>query len=356
MRYYKIVVGAETGVQPGGQPASGNPGMTWSNQVNGQYDPGALEVEFDIPVAPLAQPAGQASVKLWGVPLSSILPGAGPGSLSAAAQFNGAPISVYGGMQKGLPLVDPTQAGLLVKGMVLQAYGNWQGINQSLDFVISTDGGLTQSAPGNISFTWPKGSELSDMVQQVLAQALPGVPVVMKVTTGLVLPKDEPGIYQTLEQFSSFVKSVSQEIMPGGDYPGVDIAFSMGGQVVVSDGTQGSGGAGKVTALRFEDLIGQPTWLGPFQMQFATVLRGDLGFDSIVTFPPLAAYQTTTSAQSNSFARTPQTFTGQWRILFPRHIGKSRAGDATAWVSTYQAVAVPSNEPQADSSAQDVSS
>ena len=34
--------------------------------------PGALLVELDIPVAPFAQPAGAAYVKVWGIPLATI--------------------------------------------------------------------------------------------------------------------------------------------------------------------------------------------------------------------------------------------------------------------------------------------
>lgn len=350
-RWYKIVVGAETATQPGGQPASNSPGATWTSQrADGQADHGALKVELDIPVAPLAQPAGQAKVRIWGIPLSLILPG-NPGALSAAQQFNGAPISVYGGMQAGLPLATAIapKAGLLVQGMVLQAFGNWMGVNQTLDLVISTDGGATQSNPANIAFLWKQGSSLGAMILQVLAQAFPGVNAILNISPNLVLGADEPGTYQTLVQFAGYVKSVSQSIV-GGDYPGVDIAFK-GGKIIISDGTQAQASGSNVTALAFQDLIGQPTWLGPYTMQFTTVMRADLGFDSLVTFPPLSAYQTTTNQGSNSFARAPQTFSGQWRILYPRHIGNSRGPGAQSWVSTFQAVAHPSNEPQANSSA-----
>ena len=162
-RFYKVEIGAETAVQPGGQPASNNAGATWTNQINGKFDRGALKVEFDIPVAPLATPAGGASVTIWGIPLSQIIPGS-PGALQQAAQFNGAPISVYGGMQAGLPLATAVaqKSGLLVKGKVLQAFGNWMGVNQTLKLIITTDGGATQSNPANISFIWKKDTPLSD--------------------------------------------------------------------------------------------------------------------------------------------------------------------------------------------------
>jgi hypothetical protein len=44
-------------------------------------------------------------------------------------------IQVFGGMSKGLPLANAVQSGLLMDGTIQQAWGNWQGTEQNINFV-----------------------------------------------------------------------------------------------------------------------------------------------------------------------------------------------------------------------------
>jgi hypothetical protein len=85
-------------------------GPTYTSFNNGVTNPAALQVELDIPVAPFASPASTgAFVKIWGIPLDDI-------RQSKDLRFKG--IKVFGGFQKGLPLANPAQAGLLVQGYI----------------------------------------------------------------------------------------------------------------------------------------------------------------------------------------------------------------------------------------------
>src|SRR6202012_1802186 len=97
MRWYKIVLSG---------------GQTW----DATGDPNALNVKLDIPVAAENAPKAGAYVQIWGIPLSTLL---------NASQYNNQDISVYGGMQQGLPLANPNQQGLLCRGKILPALGNW---------------------------------------------------------------------------------------------------------------------------------------------------------------------------------------------------------------------------------------
>lgn len=314
-RFYDIQIGGDTAAR-------------FTNQVNGVYDPGALMVEFDIPAVPFAAPMGLASVVIWGVSLAQV---------EQASDFNGAPISVYGGMQKGLPLAtaDVQQQGLLVQGSIFQAFGNWMGVNQTLNLVIQggpTTGTGTQDQPANLAFKWKKGTELSDMVTQTLNQAYPGIQVNSNVSSGLILPADETGYYQTLTQFAQYVKNVSQAIK-GDNYAGVDIVITEN-SFNIFDGTSQS----SPNQLAFQDLIGQPTWLNSSMVQFNTVMRADLQLGDAIKFPPLAAFQTTTTQQSQSQARSKVAFNGTWNLSMVRHIGNSRASEANQWITTFQAV------------------
>lgn len=330
-RYYKIVVGPETQVPVGQMAASQNAGATWTNLVNGKADLGAQTVELDIQVYTYDAPTSQAYVKIWGIPKLQV---------SQASDFNGASISVYGGMQPGLPLataaVNNGQQGLLLQGQVFQAFGNWQGINQSLDFVVTTDFGSTQSDPGNLSFTWPKGQPLNQMVAQTLLIAYPSLAgkIQINVDPTLVLTQDEHGVFQTLQQFSSYVTGVSQDIK-GGNYPGVRIAKALAGGVIVFDGTTN---VPTPTQILVQDLIGSVTWLDVATIQFTTVMRADLSVSSTVQFPPLVGAQAITTPQSGSNARIQNTFNGTWTVTFVRHVGNSRDPNAQSWVSTFQAV------------------
>lgn len=326
-RYYKIVVGPETEVPPGGAAltASQNAGATWTNLVNGKCDLGAQTMEIDAWVYSFDAPVSQAYVSIWGPSRAQI---------SQASDFNGAHIDVYAGMQKGLPLAtsQASQAGLILSGQIFQAFGNWQGINQTLNFVVTTDGGATQEKPANLQFSWAPGEQLAAVIDRTLAVAYPKYRRNINISPNLVLPGAEQGVYPTIQQFASYIKGVSLDIL-GGNYRGVSITLA-NGVFQVFDGTAPYGQA---TPITVQDLVGSPTWLNPFLISFSTVLRADLTVGSLVTFPPIAAAISVTTPQSQSNARTKNTFTGNWVISNMRHVGNSRAPEAQSWITIFQA-------------------
>lgn len=356
-RYYRIEIGTAVGTAGGGAGTGtgtnasatgvgGGSSAVFTNRLpNGKTDPGAQTVELDLPVTVAATPMGQASVKIWGVSLQQT---------AQAANFNNQNIAIYGGMQNGLPLATrmAPYAGLLVQGYVLQAFGNWLGLAQSLDFVISTDGSSldfgTQAQPLNLTFHWVKGQPMADALRQALSVAYPSpMKLDIEISDKLVLPADENGVYATFNQFADYVKRLSQGIL-GNKYPGVDMIIT-GNTVYVFDGTTTTG-APTPTQLDFIDMIGQPTWIGPFQVQFNTVMRADIGVGDTVKFPPLSMYQTATTAQSSSQYRDQSTFTGSWQIQQLRHVGNSRDPDGGRWITSFFANALtpptPWTQPQ----------
>jgi hypothetical protein len=330
-RYYKIAVSA---ADPNGLGTGGS-GQGWTNQVNGKSDPNAQQVELDIPVAGYAQPAGPAlpHIRVWGVGLAAVNQAAS----FFDAQGNGAAISVYGGMQTGLPLASAAagQAGLLVSGTVFQAFANFQGINQTLDLVIQPGPpGGTQDQPAGLSFKWKKGTQLSAVIKQALAQAYPGVTANVNVSSALVLPADEAGVYGTLPQFGNYIKQVSQQIL-GGNYSGVDIVAN-NGVFNVFDGTN----VRSPKPIKFQDLVGQVTWIGPFEITWNTVMRSDIAVGDVVALPSVAQFQSVTTQATQSQSRSQPAFQGSWLVSFVRHIGNSRAPDASAWITNFRASAL----------------
>ena len=343
-RFYNIVVSPETSAPISGGAPSNNAGAIWTNYVNGKADLGAQTVELDIVSTTIDQPVSAGSVKIWGISKAQ---------LSQSSNFNGAQIQVFAGMQPGLPLATADfqngQQGLIAQGVILQAFGNWQGVNQTLDFVIIPSQGNTQTNPGNISFIWKKGTPLSDAIRSILQIAYPTFdPPVINISPNLVRSQDEPFVWNSASQFGNFIKKISQDTI-GGNYLGVSIVQD-GNHFNVYDGTspsqsssagstsQNPSASNVVTAISIQDLIGQPTWLDINVIQFSTVLRADLVMGSLISFPPVSQLFAITNAQSNSFARDQNTFNGNWQINFIRHVGNSRAPDAQSWITTFQAV------------------
>lgn len=317
---------------------------TWTNKGGGKAILGAQTIAFELVTTSGAVPAGGSFVRIWGPSKEQI---------QQASNFNGALLELYGGMQNGLPLASRAvklgQAGLLIKGTVIQAFGNWQGITQTLDFVIlsspldtpllSDDARQAAAVgapppPQNFSFSWMQGSLLTDNVQAVLQQAYPNASVKISAATGMTLLHDESGVFETLGTFSTYIKGISRDIK-GPDYMGLQIVGD-NNALKIFDNTVTDG---DVTEIEILDLVGQVTWLDAATIQFSTVLRADINIGDTVSFPPLAQAQAVTTSSSQSNARVKNTFNGKWVINGDgiRHVGNSRAPDAQSWISTFQA-------------------
>lgn len=311
MRYYRVEIGAAP---------SGNAGAVYTSLAGGKVDPGALQMEMDLPVYTFSAPMGNAYVRLTGVSLETV---------GQASDFNGAPIKVYGGMSAGLPLAKADQSGLLVQGTVFQAFGNWIGTDTSLELIIITNGGATQGDPVNLTIDWKKGTALGDAIKTTMGTAFPDYTVNINISQNLVLGEDEAGFYQTIEQFAAYVERVSQAIL-GGDYRGVQITLQEK-TFNVFDGTAQA----SPKTIDFNDLIGQPTWIGPGQIQFNCVLRADLSVGAYVKMPP-AQVGVAPAAAASPF-RDKSVFQGSFQIDMVRHVGSYKQPDAQSWISTFNA-------------------
>lgn len=344
MRFYNIVITDKNGnVQvPNAQagaftatPASAN-ASTWTSFVNGQTLPGALNIELDIPIAGYAEPQGNAWLRVWGIPLVQI---------AQSANLNNMNIAIYAGMQKGLPLAKPQQAGLIIQGQIFQSFGNWRGVDMTLDFVLYPSGG-TLTAPKNIVLNWKAGTPLSQALNATLQIAFPGFKIVIAVSPNLVLAHDEVSFHGTLSQFAQFLNGITRPIV-GGTYPGVDIAV-YGNTITAFDLTQPFGNTtlSKPNQIAFEDMIGQPTWIGPQQINLQLVMRHDINVGDYIKLPPGIAspYALTTVAAAvpNTPARNKTSFSGVFNVMDVHHFGNFRQADATSWNTTVNAAYVPS--------------
>lgn len=311
MRYYRIVIDGGTEYTSLG--------------AFGGTNPGALNVELDIPVAPFATPMGNAFVRIWGISIEEI---------AQAKDLNNKGVAVYGGMAKGLPLANPAQAGLLAKGYIQQAFGNWVGTEMTLDLIIAAGDGPngmgTNAEPRNLTMNWRKGQPMSTGLKNALQTAFPGFTINMRISPKLVSQIDQIGPYSTLGQLSLYARDLSKTLIPDPKYPGVQIAVA-DKTIDVYDNTEQNDGP---IEIDFKDLIGQPTWIESPNIQVKCVMRADLKVGQPIKLPPTLA---TTTAASLSQFRNNSIFQGQFFIGSMRHIGVSRQPDAASWVTVFDA-------------------
>jgi hypothetical protein len=323
MRYYRIEI-----TKGDGSPAldaKGNEIGAYTSFVNGKTIMGALNVELDIPLYTFDAPQGAAFVRIWGVGLWVV---------AQAANLNGLKIKVFAGMQKGLPLANiQPNPGIILQGVIQQAFSNYQGAVQTLDMIVQGDYG-SQSEPKNLVLDCPAGTSLGDSVTKTLQSAFPNYPITTNLSPNLVFNADLPAFYPTLNSLNAYLQGISKHIIGGKDYQGIKITFKNGG-LSVFDGTD------KTVAeqLRFIDLIGQPSWIDAGTINFKTVLRADFQVGDYVKLPTQGIVATT--AQSYSQYRDSSAFKGKFLLTSVRHLGNFRQRDANSWVTVFNAATVP---------------
>ena len=301
-----------------------------SQNPDGSNNGAALKVEFDIPAYAYGTPAANAHIKVSGVNYADIQQSSNLATANTDASGpRGANVEFWGGMAKGLPLANPAQYGLLLKGQVVQCWGNWQGRETSLEIIVAYKPG-TQAQPVNLAWNWLQGTTLQTAITQTLQTAYPGAVITGTLSDSLVYTETQPGNYQTLDQFARYVIDTSHAIIPSTTYVGAQITQTPAG-FYLYDGTKDPA----AKAISYYDLIGAPTWLDVLNIQFKCVLRADLKVGDIVTMP---AGTNAVNAENNfSQYRNKNPFQGTFRVNNIRHLGDSRQATADAWVTVIDA-------------------
>lgn len=320
MRYYDIKI----------TDSGGGIVREYTSFVGGQTIAGALNVELDVPVVSASLPMGGGLVRVWGIPLADI------GQANNLRNMN---IQVFAGMQAGLPLANPAQAGLIAQGYIQQAFGNWIYLDQTLDIVIQpgtaptgTPAAGVPPKPNNLVLNWQKGQPLATALKTLLSTAYPKLAQNISISPNLVQAFTEPAFFKNLKQLGTFINEKAQSIM-GGTYPGIDLYIS-GTTVNVLDGTSTSSSP-KTISIQFQDLIGQPTWIESPNINFKVVMRSDLSVGATITLPKTLV-NNTQQAQSN-LTNQAANFQGTFKIRRLRHVGNFRQPDADSWVSVVDA-------------------
>ncbi|VFS51409.1 hypothetical protein [Budvicia aquatica] len=309
MRYYRIEITDENGGPI--NDSEGNVIGPWDTEKTKGV---GLHVVFDIPTLGLDAGIAGASLAVFGLPLSI---------LRHAVNLRGARITMYGGFQDGLPLANPEQSGVVVNGWISMAYGNWVGVNQSLNLTISPIPWLTEEGKGiAITLSGERGDKLSDVIRRGLTPAFPEeFPIKINIRDNLILrePLKVPcyTIFAVAVQIKRIVQSLS-----GGDtsYAGIRVVAHKG-SIEISDDSYEP----EEKDIAAKDLIGQPCWLGPMVMSFKTPLRTNLSINDRVKLPEslLSGSPLVVGSQQSKLPESARlNFSGIFQIIAIRHIGE----------------------------------
>lgn len=334
MRFYEIQITDESGAVPGilsgtGKTDYGFPDGKITSFVKGRTTPGALNLEFDIPVVSEDIPVGNAYIRLWGVGIDMV---------NAASTLNNSSISIRAGMQMGFPLANlqvstyPPRNGVIFNGTIFQAFGNWQGIEQTLDLIVTTQLGVANSAKaqsGNspIIFTCPAGTSMQAAISQTLLNMGIKSPSV-NVSDKLRVSSDASGYYRNVNEFAQAINDLSRQIITDPNYKGVKVIKTDTGYKATDNTTPGDASS----KIVFTDLIGQPVWLDLLTVQIKVVMRSDIRVGDTVEFDT-SKINISKTAKSFSQLKNDVVYTGKAWVSSVRHIGNFRQPDANSWVS-----------------------
>jgi hypothetical protein len=320
----------------------------------GSVNGNALRVDLDIPVTYMHEPMANSYIRIYGISLQEIAQG---------ANLQGMNIAVYGGFAKGLPLANPAQSGLLCSGQIYQCFGNWIGVEQTLDIYMVVGGssptsnqttGLpsgpstvpvptTNFNPANITFQWEPGQPLMTPVIKALSTAYPKYNIQGAVHEGLVWTGTAAtAFFAKLSQFAEYLNRASINLIsgyaPDRSYQGVSLTLQ-NNTIAILDGTT----ATNPKQIQIVDLIGQPTWSQPYTIQSTCHMRADIKVGDYVKLPATpgttqpgssSQFFNTTPGNVYSQAKNGSVFTGLFQVSAVRHVGSSRDGQGTAWVTT----------------------
>ena len=349
MRFYEIVI--TDPINPSSQ-------QIYTSWFNGQNDPGALNVIFDFPVVPYSTTRGAAMVEISGIPLQSI---------SFATNLNNKNISISAGFKPGLPLATQASAyqeGPIVVGFILQAYGNWIGNNMTLNLVVSpgqaaqTTSTATTTAqqpavasaiatpplgspqqPTDFSFSMPVGMSLATAIKNTLTTALPNFTRPIIDIKNIVAPGPRNFVRRSLAEFAQTIKELSKQI-EGGSYRGVEIVMQGGNTLLVYDGSTEI----KQVDIQFADLIGQPTWIEPFKIQFKCPMRADLQVGYNVKLPEgFYGIQPNDPSRQYDNYRFQSAQQDTYNIIELRHVGNFRQPDGNSWATIVTCALIPAS-------------
>ncbi|MHB8914732.1 MAG: hypothetical protein ACYC4K_02845 [Thiobacillus sp.] len=283
----------------------------WTTHPKGVYDPGAQNIMFDMLITPYSTPTGGQTITIEGVSLND---------LQNSVEFTGLQLQLSAGMKKGLPLANPAQSGFIAVGNIFQSFGNWEGTEMTLNFVV-----YPSSLENNLFLFWEAGTSLASSLLDSLNTAFPLIKKNINISGNLVQSHNEYGAYASLDGFAQAVSGITAAL--GHE---VYITFQNGVINVFDDTYQPP-----PIQLNFTDMIGQPTWIEPNIVQVKLVMRADISVGATVLMPvgmqSVPGQVMTIGNSLPSGLKYKSSFQGKFTVIEMRHIGNLRSSDGAQW-------------------------
>lgn len=335
MRYYRIEITDSNGKYI--KDATGKDIGPWDsekNPLNPATRPGApLQITIDAPTFGSDMLAGGAMLTVFGLPVSV---------LRQAVNLHLANITVYGGFVAGLPLANPAQKNVILKGQIYSPYGNWQGVYQTLNLPVWPSNIVDDlGQPFTITMDGKKGDKLSDVILKSLQityqNSAQKMEINVNIHQNLVLYEDWPAIFSSIFEMSQMLKRVTPGMLGQRTYSGVNIVVQKN-KINVFDSSDGK----KAKPIEAKDLIGQPTWLEPQRISIKTSMRADIEVGDWITLPFDAIGQNSILAVGNQMGQYSEkqrlSFSGTYEVMGMRHIGDYYNVSEDGWVTVFEAV------------------
>lgn len=291
---------------------------------------GGLNIIFDIFTTALDVANGGTVLSVYGLPASV---------LSQEVSLFMAKVTLFGGFSCGLPLEKAEQRGIILQGDVWNAYGNWQGVNQSLNLIVNP-GLLVQDdgKPLNIVIDGKEGEKISEVLRRGLSSVYKNHTLDINISDDLILPEPWKTSYPRPGILASFLRSSSVALLKNDLYNGISMIIDKG-IIRLYDNLTMSG----ATEIASDELIGQPTWIEQAVVSFKTPLRGDLLCGDNVILPAwltngAGSLLSVNTSESYSWGRRKINFSGTFQIRSLRHVGDYRNPAGEAWVTIIEAI------------------
>lgn len=335
-----------------------------------QFDPGALDIQFDIThtdLTDIKEGHSDAAITIRGVDIYTI---------NQASNLVGRTVSLQAGMGKGFPLSNPRQTGEILHGTVRGAIGNWEDTELSLTLFVTkyalspdhlndpsdqtdqkkpdTTKPATSKKPGKsgkqgsppsttdsdntsqYQFNCHRGADLLTAISSALQQVNPDYQVII----------DIPGLIPSMEEVSASYGSFKELCVAisntwTNQNTGKDILITARETTFhVIDKNQDS----SPHTIEFHELIGQPSWNGETEISFTCPMRGNIQVGEVITLP----LQDKKEPQENAYGLIKKTqgtaalvprnrclFSGNFRVKSITHRGRFRDKDGRNWASTF---------------------
>ncbi len=306
------------------------PTKVWTSYPNGEYDPKAQNIIFDILTFDSGLASSVYTITVEGVSFHDI---------QQHSNFRNYGLRLYAGMGPGLPLSNNQPApGIVAQGYVKEAIGRWQGTEMTVTFVVVPDI-FDLESPGNLVFVWSPGQSFANAISSTLDIAYPNFTKKIMVSDNLSTPGKVVHYASNFMSLALFIKELTKKNI-NSSYSGVSMYIQNGDIFVTDESTFESR---ETIQLKYDDLIGQPVWAEAGKIDIFTMMRADISVANNVKMPVVLMSVPGLVVENPSIENTAYnyelSFFGKFLVNSIRQIGNFRMDNANAWCSVIRCAA-----------------